>query len=112
MRVPNNLRTRDDFTPSTYVASSVIPPSGGGDGSVNPPTNPNPGSTNGAVPVVYFTDITVSGNTSWEWTFYSGSTVLGTSSVQNPTYTFPGAGTYTVTLTTNQGTKTHTVVVA
>lgn len=112
MRVPNNIRTKDTFSSATYVPTHVVTP-GGGDGTVTVPTNPNPGVNPGVTtPVVYFTDTTISGNTSWTWTFYSGSTVLGTSTVQNPTYTFPAAGTYTVTLTTNQGTKTHTVVVA
>ncbi len=109
MRVPNNIRTKDTFSSATYVPTHVIT-SGGGDGTFPTPAISEP--TAEVIPVVYFTDTTSSGNTTWAWSFKSGSTVLGTSAIQNPIYTFPAAGTYTVTLTTNQGTKTHTVVVA
>jgi gliding motility-associated-like protein/uncharacterized repeat protein (TIGR01451 family) len=47
---------------------------------------------------VKFTDATVGGNLpykSWNWNFAG----LGTSSLQNPTFTFPSAGSYNVTLT-------------
>ncbi|MBC6365565.1 hypothetical protein DDT91_02085, partial [Algoriphagus sp. AK58] len=47
---------------------------------------------------VKFTDATVGGNLpykSWNWNFAG----LGTSSLQNPTFTFPSAGSYDVTLT-------------
>jgi PKD repeat protein len=43
---------------------------------------------------VSFTDTSTQGPTAWAWTFGDG----GTSTVQNPTHTFP-AGTHTVTLT-------------
>lgn len=58
-----------------------------------------------------FINMTPSSNTSWDWTFRNGGGVIGTSSVQNPVFTFPGTGSYTVTLVTNQGTIEHTVVV-
>ena len=47
--------------------------------------------------VVDFTDLSIHNNTSiasWSWNFGDG----GNASVQNPTHTFPGAGTYNVTL--------------
>ena len=48
-----------------------------------------------------FTDASAGGPTSWAWNFgdAAGPLPAGTSSVQNPTYTFGAAGTYTVTLT-------------
>lgn len=46
--------------------------------------------------------------TSWSWDFDANSTIDATT--QNPTHTFPGAGTYAVTLTVAAGgcTNTHT----
>jgi gliding motility-associated-like protein len=50
-------------------------------------------------PVVFFTDLSSGGPTSWNWTFQQ----LGTSTDQNPTYQFPDevAGCYDVTLMVN-----------
>ncbi|MBI3519670.1 MAG: PKD domain-containing protein [Bacteroidetes bacterium] len=42
-------------------------------------------------------------NTSYYWDFGDPSTLADTSRLQNPTYTFPHVGTYTVTLITNPG---------
>ncbi len=48
-----------------------------------------------------FTDTSAGGPTSWAWNFGDavGPFPAGTSSAQNPSYTFKAAGTYTVTLT-------------
>lgn len=43
--------------------------------------------------------------TSWSWTFEA----TAGSGIQNPSYTFPGAGVYTVTLLASNGTCTSTV---
>ena len=52
--------------------------------------------TSGTVPLtVVFTDLSTGAPTSWSWDFGDG----GTSSVQNPTYTYNSEGTYNVTLT-------------
>jgi PKD repeat protein len=42
----------------------------------------------------------MSAPTSWTWTFFAvnGITVLGTSQAQSPQFTYPGPGTYPVTL--------------
>jgi hypothetical protein len=108
MRVPQRLAIQDTFTPSLYTITHPINP-GGGDGTFD--TDGGNPSVAGVVPVVYFTDITLSGNTSWSWVFKSGATVLGTSNVQNPVFVFPGSGIYQVTLSTNQGTIDHIVTV-
>ena len=46
---------------------------------------------------VQFTDTSTNSPTSWNWNFGDGSS----SSIQNPSHTYQGAGTYTVSLTTN-----------
>ena len=63
---------------------------------------------------VQFTDTSTGGPTSWAWDFTdNGST---DSTVRNPTFTFPSAGTYTTRLTATNangnGTTTRTVSVA
>ena len=45
---------------------------------------------------VNFTDLSTGNPTSWSWDFGDG---VGTSTVQNPSYTYNNIGTYTVTLT-------------
>ncbi|MFP9115153.1 LamG-like jellyroll fold domain-containing protein [Flavobacterium sp. RHBU_3] len=47
---------------------------------------------------VSFTDLSTNNPTSWSWTFEGGEPA--TSTEQNPTVTYPTAGTYTVTLAT------------
>jgi len=50
---------------------------------------------------IQFTDTTYFqfGNiAAWRWDFGDGTTLADTSHLQNPVYTYPGAGTYTVTL--------------
>lgn len=55
---------------------------------------------------------TTGGGTTYSWDFGNG---IGTSTLQNPTYTYPAAGTYTVSLTVTQAgcvdTYTQTVTV-
>jgi PKD repeat protein len=62
-----------------------------------PPTADFVGSpTNGTAPLtVDFTDLSTGNPTSWSWDFGDG----GSSTQQNPSYTYNNAGTYTVTLT-------------
>ncbi len=56
--------------------------------------------TEGTVPLtVKFTDTSSRRPTGWKWNFGDGNT----STVQNPVYTFSGAGTYNVTLVATNG---------
>ncbi len=53
--------------------------------------------TSGYAPLtVQFTDLSTGSPTSWSWDFGDG---VGTSTVQNPSYTYNNVGTYTVSLT-------------
>lgn len=56
---------------------------------------------------VNFTDASEGSVTSWHWEFEGGEPA--TSTEQNPTVTYPQAGTYGVTLTVGDGTSTSTV---
>ena len=67
-------------------------------------------SVTGTVPLtVSFTDTSTGDNLSWLWNFGDG----GSSTQQNPTYTFPSVGNYTVLLTTtnNYGSDTKSGIV-
>ncbi len=65
-------------------------------------------STSGKAPLtVSFTDQSTNNPTSWSWSFGDG----GTSTLQNPTYVYYAAGTYTVTLTATNGDGSNTTVV-
>jgi len=71
--------------------------------------------TSGTVPLtVQFTDASTNSPASWEWSFGDG---IGTSTLQNPSYTYLTAGTYSVTLTaanaagSNAGTQTSLITV-
>jgi len=68
----------------------------GGGGPVAPVAAFTGSPTSGTVPLtVTFTDQSSGAPTSWSWTFGDG----GTSTAQNPVYTYNATGTYTVTLT-------------
>jgi PKD repeat protein len=53
---------------------------------------------------VAFTDSSTGSPTSWQWSFGDG----GTSTVQNPSHTFVGAGSYSVTLTAGNASGSDT----
>lgn len=57
---------------------------------------------------VRFTDSSTNSPTSWVWSFGDG----GTSTLQNPTHTFTGAGSYTVSLTASNAIGSNTVTLA
>jgi PKD repeat protein len=52
---------------------------------------------------VNFTDESIGAITSWNWEFDGGTPA--TSTIQNPSITYPAAGTYNVTLTVSDGTN-------
>ena len=113
MRTPARIATHDVFAQSVAAPGHIFAP-GGGDGTSVTPTTPTSGVGAGSVPVVYFTETSFANtqaSTIWAWTFRSGTTVLGTSTVQNPIFTFPGPGSYSVTMVTDLGVAIHTVVV-
>ena len=74
----------------------------------NPPVADFVGSpTSGNAPLtVSFTDQSTNNPTAWSWDFGDG----GTSTAQNPTYTYNAAGTYTVTLTASNSCGSDQVV--
>ena len=84
--------------------------------SISPPVAYFVGSpTSGSAPLtVQFTDQTTGGPTNWSWTFGDG----GTSTAQNPSHIYSGAGVYTVDLTawniygTGEITKTNYITVS
>ncbi len=93
-------------TPGAYAVSLTVTSSGGADTETKlnyisvlpaiPAANFVASATVGAAPMnVSFTDLSTGSITSWAWDFGD----LGTSSLQNPTHAYLGAGTYTVTLT-------------
>ncbi len=78
----------DGETKVSYIAVSSPPP---------PPTAALSGTpTSGTAPlVVSFSDNSTGSVTSWNWAFGDG----GTSTAQNPSYTYTSPGTYSVSLT-------------
>ncbi|MEM7658596.1 MAG: PKD domain-containing protein, partial [Bacteroidota bacterium] len=65
--------------------------------------------TTGCAPfplVVSFQDLSTGAPTSWLWDFGDGS---GTSSLQNPTYTFSNPGCYDITLTATNGVGSNSI---
>ena len=93
----------------TYTVSLTATNANGSDGetktgyitvtqpNTDPPVADFSGTpTSGDAPLnVSFTDLSTNNPTSWAWTFGDG----GSSSAQNPSYTYTAAGTYTVALT-------------
>ncbi|MFC1573421.1 S8 family serine peptidase, partial [Candidatus Eisenbacteria bacterium] len=77
----------------------------------NPPVADFSGNpTSGVAPLtVDFTDLSSGGPTSWSWDFGDG---IGTSTAQNPSYTYDTEGSYTVSLTATNahGSDTETKV--
>lgn len=101
-RIPLVINGRQGFETSDPHS---VP--GGGPGPGGGP----PGSVVTSL-TVQFRDLSDPTPSSWDWTFIrSDSVVLGTSTQQNPSFTFPQAGVYTVTLVTNLGTATQIVTV-
>lgn len=65
--------------------------------------------TSGVKPLsVQFTDTSANAPTSWYWTFGDG----GTSTTQNPVYTYRSAGTYSVSLGTTNSAGSNTTTVS
>ena len=63
----------------------------------------------GTVPLeVQFTDTSVNNIITWEWDFENDGTI--DSNEQNPLFTYPGIGTYTVSLTVSDGFTTDTEI--
>lgn len=82
-----NTRTRNGYI---TVSSAASPPTA--DFTANP--------TSGTAPLsVQFTDTSTGAPTTWSWDFGDGST----SSQQNPSHTYQGAGSFTVRLTAING---------
>ncbi len=79
----------DVLTRTDYITVTAPPQ--------DPPIADFTGSpTSGDAPLtVQFTDLSTNGPTSWSWQFGDG----GSSTAQNPQYTYQDPGTYTVTLT-------------
>ncbi|MCF7792560.1 MAG: PKD domain-containing protein [Candidatus Cloacimonetes bacterium] len=55
---------------------------------------------------IQFTDLSTGNPTTWEWDFDNDGIIDSTD--ENPAYTYPGGGTYTVSLTVSNGTDTDT----
>ena len=124
----DNNGTIDDITqnpshtfpgPGTYNVELAIKVTGGCTDSIVIPVvvNPNPvanftGTSECLGTVTTFNDLSniLTGNiTNWLWDFGDPNTLADTSNLQNPTYTYPTSGTYTVTLTvTSDSGCTHT----
>ncbi|MBU1202430.1 PKD domain-containing protein [Patescibacteria group bacterium] len=75
-------------------------------GEIVPTANFTATPTFGTVPLtVQFTDTSVNNPTSWVWTFGEGST----SASQHPSFTYNGAGDFTISLTASNGSGGDTI---
>jgi len=93
-----NTAGSNSFTQTNYITVSpaVVTPVAGFTGT----------PTSGTAPLtVTFTDSSINTPTSWSWNFGDGST----STIQNPSHTYMGAGTYTVSLTATNTAGSHTI---
>jgi PKD repeat protein len=93
-----------------FPPNGNIGPGDGGGGNNGGGYTPDVPSVTGTVPLtVNFTDTSTGDNLSWLWNFGDG----GSSTQQNPTYTFPSVGNYTVllTATNNYGSDTKSGIV-
>ena len=103
LTVTNSVGT-SSLTKAGYITVTVAPP------AANFTATPLSGNRPLLVTV---TDTSTGGPTAWSWTFGDG----GTSTAQNPTYSYANAGTYSVSLTvtapggTNSVTKTNYITV-
>lgn len=91
--------------PGPYTVWLYVVTQGGCRDSVSHVVNPGNGGLAGFTQndvcvgnAMVFTDTTIN-PTTWSWHFGDPSVTNDSSNVQNPTYTYPAAGTYTVTLT-------------
>lgn len=91
--------------PGPYTVWLYVTTANGCNDSISQTVNPgNGGLANFSAPQVCvgaptnFTDMSVN-PTDWSWHFGDPSTPADSSNLQNPTYTYPAAGTYTVLLT-------------
>ena len=74
--------------------------------TVTPVANFTTNTTSGTAPeTVQFTDTSSNSPTAWNWNFGDG----GSSTLQNPTYTYNAPGTYTVTLTAGNAAGNNTI---
>ncbi len=75
-------------------------------GSVAPVASFTKSASSGTAPLaVTFTDTSTNSPTSWSWNFGDGTPV---STLQNPSHTFTGAGTFNVTLTATNAAGSNT----
>ncbi len=89
--IATNSGGSDTITKTNYIF--ITPPAPATDFSGTPTSGDSPLTVN-------FSDLSTNSPTSWAWDFGDG----GTSTAQNPEYTYITPGTYTVTLTaTNSG---------
>lgn len=101
-RMPATLHSQYSYSTSTPITRSPGSSNSGGGSSVRSL-------------IVDFLDISDPTPTDWYWEFRDNTNrILGTSTQQNPSFTFPATGTYTVRLRTNNDpnfkVKTITVI--
>lgn len=96
-KVEDNNKVK--YNPTTTITITTGPPPAPvADFSGNP--------TSGFAPLaVSFSDLSTNSPTSWAWDFGDG----GSSTAQNPSYTFATAGTYTVSLTATNSSGSNTM---